>query len=156
MNDWYDNNLDTLRGIARRHGTSLSDTCGVASALSPRVQWERAVTMTDELLASWAAGEPRRPSGCLTTSYSAALRVLELGPERALVGPKTQAFYRALMGDHGAVVIDVWIIKSLRVRVGTPKQYAAAAAVVRYIASELGTSPRDLQAELWVQARGRA
>ncbi len=68
-------------------------------------------------------------------------------------GPKTGAFYRALRGDHEAIVLDVWMSKLFGVDqkiFGTKSGYQMYSDRIRIIANQYGYSPRDTQACLWV------
>ena len=77
----------------------------------------------------------------------------------ALKGDKTNAFARAIAGDHDAVVIDVWMIKAAGMdgKKGVNKtQYRELADAVREVAALRGLTPRTCQALIWIVKRGSA
>lgn len=68
-------------------------------------------------------------------------------------GPKTGAFYKALMGDTQAIVLDVWMSKLFGVDqkiFGTKTGYQLYSDKIKVIAEQHELSPRDTQACLWV------
>jgi hypothetical protein len=79
-------------------------------------------------------------------------------PERVLAGPKIVEFYRAIMGDTDAVVLDTWMLKMLRHHrsSATPNQHARLAAVLERDAALVGVPPAVYQAVVWCAIRGRA
>jgi hypothetical protein len=70
-------------------------------------------------------------------------------------GLKVTSFYRAIMGDPDAVVLDRWALRA----VGhdrdtcTPLQYARYSAMYSEAAHAVGESPRDFQAIVWTVMR---
>ena len=76
-------------------------------------------------------------------------------PDLVLRGPKIRAFYRALLGDDEAVVIDTWMLRALgHHEKPTPKQYKRLAQRVRREARRRGIPPAVWQAIVWCKARG--
>lgn len=149
---WYREARRTARRVARQTGTTLARACGVLAAISPRLQWKHNVNAGVALL----RGEP--VSGVFRASLAKARRILAGEPPLGvLAGQKVRAFYRALMGDERAAVVDVWIARAVGIQDSpTARQYADVAAALLTAAERVGTTPARLQAAVWVQVRGRA
>jgi hypothetical protein len=151
---WYRNARRIAREMARRHGVSLATAAGVIAALSPRLMWVRNVLVADMVCA-----QELRVPGVFAASLAKA-RAIRAGAKPTLVlrGPKVRAFYRALMGDEQATVVDVWTARAagLRGDALTDKQYADVSAALHLGAKEVRTTASRLQAVAWVAIRGRA
>jgi hypothetical protein len=159
---WYATANGTARALAA--GTdgrvSLEQAAGVIAALSPRMQWGRNVRLAALVVDAHGLNLPM-PGGVFRRQLDTACAILD-GRLDGPTGPKVSAFYRAILGDHDAVVVDVWAARAagLDMPDGTtisPAQYRRIAAAYRSAAAAIGTvSPRDLQAAVWVATRGRA
>ena len=140
--------------MARIHGCTLATSAGVIAALSPRLGWTYNVLAADLVL-----GQAEHVPGVFRASLAKARRIAEgARPTAVLSGPKVRAFYRALMGDESAAVVDVWTARAAGLDGSqlTPKQYDAVARALRMGADEVGTTTSRLQAVAWVAVRGRA
>ena len=49
--DWYYNAQKTAGEIAKRYNVSIEIACGVLSALSPNIKWQRTILCTDVIFA---------------------------------------------------------------------------------------------------------
>jgi hypothetical protein len=149
---WYSNSRRVARRLARENGVTLSVAAGVIAALSPRVQWAVNVRMAEALLSK---GE----TAGLGNSLEAARRIIDgEKPTSVLKGPKTNAFYRAIMGDEDSVVLDSWMLYAAGWHKDgcTPKEYTTLAECLRRAAERHSVSPREFQAIVWTHVRGRA
>lgn len=151
-NDWYATARKQARALAKQHGTTLARAAGVIAALSPRVTWSNNLR-----LASAVLGKTYR-RGAFKASLAKAVAIRDGGrPLKVLSGPKVRAFYRAIMGDHNAAVIDVWMLRALRwFKALKTKAYQALTAVIKAAAVAMGTTVAKLQAVIWTTVRGRA
>ena len=127
---------------------SMEVGASVLSAFSPREKWAR----NCDLSRKFASGEPTPCLGMSIRNANASV----LSGFTALKGKKTNAFARAIAGDDDAVVIDTWMLKPLKMKSVTPKQYDLITLVITSLAKEVGMTPRDLQAALWIHIRGSA
>ena len=127
---------------------SLEVASSVLSAFSPREKWARNCDMARK----FARGEPTPCLGMSIRNANASV----LQGFNALKGRKTNAFARAIAGDGSAVVIDTWMLKPLGLKSVTPKQYDMLVGAIQDIAKEVGMTPRNLQAALWIHIRGSA
>lgn len=149
---WYRESRRHARRLAREHGVPVSRAAGVIAALSPRVQWKVNLRLADDAL----AGRPVR--GLKTSAAKAAAIVNGARPLDVLKGPKTRAFYRAIMGSEDAAVVDTWMLKAA----GWPstsvtgKQYARVAAAMDAAAQSVGVPTATFQATVWTEVRGKA
>ena len=131
------------------------------SAFSPRVTW----VLNKRKALQYSYGN--RPAG-LRSALDTADRCLTEG-FNGLRGPKTNAFARAIAGDKDAVVIDIWMCRAAGLTYGPKSKYAgqakdapsaveyrAIAAAVRLMADSWNMPAADMQALLWILARGKA
>lgn len=147
---WYRQSRRTARGLARKHGTTVATSAGVIAALSPRIQWKTNVMGADHILGGGNTGPG------FNRNVEKALRIREgERPLSVLGGPKVRAFYRAIMGDKDAVVIDVWMWRAMGLQPGE-MPYEKAAELVRRCAEEQGLPVADFQALVWTAVRGGA
>jgi hypothetical protein len=149
---WYRESRRTARRLARENDRTLSCAAGVIAALSPQVRWAENVRMAEEVMRT---GETTG----LGLSRDRAWRIwLGERPLRVLGGPKTRAFYRAMMGDENAAVIDTWMLFALGWPTSSisPKNYEKCADALREAARLANTGTSTFQAMVWTQVRGGA
>lgn len=153
--EWYDAAHERCAAIAGPH-LPVETVARVMAILSPRCFWQTCVTWTEAVVQAYLAGHPV-PAVSTGANRSKAWR--ELHGEAALSGPKIDAFARAILGDHTAVVIDSWTLRTVGlspvVKV-TPKRQRWITAAYTEAAEKVGETPRDMQAILWCAVRGRA
>jgi len=148
---WYREAHAACVRMAQEHGTSLHVVAGVVAALSPRMPWSRNLYLARNVLAG-------SRSGCLSGSIDKAARIIAGDdPLTVLGGPKTRAFYRALIGDSDAIVVDVWMLRALGHGKDscTPRQYDGFTRTILEAAQAVGENPADFQAIVWCVIRGR-
>jgi hypothetical protein len=151
---WYRESRRFARSLQREHGGGLAKPAGVIAALSPQVQWAVNKRMAAHYMAHGEPGE-----GCLRLSEERAYRIWRGDkPLSVLRGPKTRAFYRAIMGDENAAVVDTWILAAVNwpSRGISPKQYERVAAALKDAARVTGLGTATFQAVVWVVVRGGA
>jgi hypothetical protein len=75
---------------------------------------------------------------------------------KALRGPKTNAFARAIAGDENAVVVDVWMMRAAGYGVDSPNktQYTEVTEAIKTVSNKFGLTPRTTQALIWIMVRG--
>lgn len=150
---WYRESRRQARRLSREHGVTMATAAGVIAALSPRVQWAVNLRMADAMLGG-------RPAGGLGASLAKAQAIIEgCRPLDVLRGPKTRAFYRAIMGDESAVTVDVWMMRAVGRAEQSPRNaadYKAVAETITSAAIIAGCTPATFQAIVWTAVRGRA
>lgn len=131
---------------------SMEVAASIVSAFSPRVTWNH----NKAKALQYAQGIT--PKG-LRSHVVAADRCCRMG-FKGLNGPKTHAFARAIAGDSGAVVVDVWMCRAAGLGKDAPNrtEYRAIADAIRSIAATptVCMAPATLQALLWIIVRGKA
>ncbi len=147
---WYRESRRTARALARKHDTTLATAAGVIAALSPRIRWRENVLGADHILGGADSG----PGFNRNVEKACRIRDGER-PLSVLGGPKVTAFYRAIMGDKEAAVIDVWMWRAMGIKPGEVP-YAVAEACLREAAAKAGVSVSDFQAIVWTHVRGGA
>lgn len=149
---WYATAGDIVTELAERYQVSRECAAGVIAVTSPRLQWKRNIQVSHEVLAGLM------PRGLFKANARKAMAIRNgAEPLDVIKGPKTRAFYRAIMGDPDAVVIDVWMLRVLKfTRKLTTKAYDLLADIIRQAAKGVGMTPASFQAVVWVAVRGRA
>lgn len=150
---WYPEARRTVRQLADASGSSQAVAAGVVAALSPRLMWVVNVRAAGVVLQGGI------PAGVFKTSLYKAQRIASRAarPLDVLRGPKVRAFYRAIMGDTRAAVVDVWVLRVAGwARSLTERAYAQVAGALEVAAAKLRVSVTDLQATAWVAIRGSA
>jgi len=147
---WYLDAERVAHEVARNLGVDLESGASVVSAFSPRERWTNNV----EKAVAFSLGQ--KVVG-LSNNLKMAQKSVKLGFD-ALNGQKTNAFARAIAGDEQAVVIDVWMLRALGIEGKTPTQtqYKEMARAVKQTAAFYGTTPRTMQALIWIIVRRSA
>lgn len=150
--DWYSLALLEAVQMALQYHVPVRCAAGIIAALSPRKKWAQNLKQARELLKN------RTVPGIGHFVRTATSIMNGSDPVLALRGPKTLAFYEAIMGNVDAVVVDVWMLRALGVEKQkiTPKQYAQYAEVVREAALDCHEHPAEFQAIVWCAIRGGA
>ncbi len=149
---WYAAARREARKLAKDSGRTLSVAAGVIAALSPRAHWKTNLQWANYSCATGCA------KGGLTTCVAKAQRILDgERPLTVLSGPKVRAFYRAIMGDSGASVVDVWIAYAVGVDSNgwSEKQYNIVAKALTDAAKSVGKPTAIFQAIVWIAVRGK-
>jgi hypothetical protein len=147
---WYMDAERVAAEVARNLKTTLEVGATVVSAFSPRERWTNNVAKA----ISFSLGN--HVPGFKHNMFMAN-NALTMG-FKALNGPKTNAFAKAIAGDENAVVIDVWMLRALGIEKKSPtqSQYKEMAKAVTTVATEHGMTPRAMQALIWIIVRGSA
>lgn len=180
---WYDSAADMIRADAETYGVPYSTAAAVYAACSINASWAANVTIARRWL-QYATGGTR-PSGLsavavrcdaaitarVDTFEAAWSAVLQGGDAR---GSKVASFCANFHGRTDFVTVDRWAMagagqctvtvnaKGKRTPCDThskaPKgpKYDRVADAYRTVAAELGITPRELQAAVWVAVRGSA
>lgn len=150
---WYPEARRRLRELAFAYDHGYAQVAAVFAIVSPELQLRTCFQITEAILRGerdagrYPAMQGPRVRGALASRY----------PGRFARGPKVNAFYRALMGDTSAVVIDRWSARAagwsgqqndipITVRREIEAAYLAAAA-------EVEERVREFQAITWLALR---
>jgi len=160
---WYNEAREFAASLmVHRPEWSMQVAASVVSAFSPRVTWAH----NKAKALQYAQGIT--PKGL--TAHVLNAEACEFHGFGALNGPKTNAFARAIAGDSGAVVVDVWMCRAAGLtftkgkRTGEAKdsptkvEYRAIADAIRALAATptVCMEPATLQALLWIVIRGKS
>ncbi len=149
--EWYKAARKVARDIARTNDVTLSQAAGVLAAVSPRMRWHSNIDIARTLC------EGKAVQGVFGNNLRKAERILAgERPLDVLGGDKVRAFYRAIMGDAQAVVLDVWMMRAAGWTKATltSKEYESLAAALLAAASREGVDPANFQAVVWTHVRG--
>lgn len=149
---WYPETNRRLREIAARTGNTPAQAAAVFSIVSPAVQLITALEWTEEILRGERMGgrypnmQGPRIEAALATRY----------PVKAITGPKVNPFYRAIMGDTSALVLDRWAAFAAghqRDRDIPPAVRRSLEVAYRAAAAAVGETVRAFQAIVWIMVR---
>jgi hypothetical protein len=155
---WYDTYRAECDAIAAEHEAPLDAVVATACITSADAQLAANVGWTRRAVASRGAEPAGRYPNTMQARYAPILDG-SVPPEDGLGnGPKVRAFYRAILGDPDAVVLDRWALRAAGHPrdTATPKQYARIADEYRAAAAAVGEDPRDFQAIVWIVTRESA
>lgn len=155
---WYVEAHGIARDQAEEHGVTIEVASGVLAAMSPRLGWGPNVMIAERMLASRGTLD----RGALGRSLQQARHIYH-GTEPLLVlgGPKTRAFYSAILtaGESTDPVIDrhAWdmLTGERQAPPPTAKQYVTAAERMSRAASILDETVHVVQAVTWLAWRSR-
>lgn len=148
---WYSDTRRYARLLATEHGGGVGRAAGIIAALSPQIQWERNKLLAAEVMCDG------RVTGQSRANVLKSLRIYDgERPLSVLGGPKVRAFYRAIMGDEDAAVLDGWMSRALGRPVAffSARQYERCAAALREAASYTSLTTAQFQAVVWTHVRG--
>lgn len=154
---WYGTAGRMVRSIAADTRTDAERVALALAALSPRNPWRWNVAD------AYAFATAARDGGAMPAATTfmvnrerawSALRDGAAGWQTR--APKVRAFVAAILGDHGAVVVDTWAV-----RVATrgilaevrDAEYDHVAAAYRDAAAMVGETPAAVQAITWIVAQ---
>jgi hypothetical protein len=150
---WYPRTLALAAEMARETGRTVECAAGVIAAMSPRLQWHLNVQYAWDIL--------RGGSGSgLTRSLANAHRIVQgAHPLDVLNGPKTRAFYGAIMGTGHTATVDAWAVQGATERAYgavAPARYDDVAAAYATAAERCGENVHAMQAIVWVAVNAAA
>lgn len=164
---WYEVAELTIEGILAVNNMRRLDTVTVAAivaVLSPQMRWEQNMALANGVVQHHQDGGQyenfTHNSGAFQDNVKKAFDILNGTLEPTdIQGLKVRAFHAALLGDKSAVVVDTWI---RRAWLGEkewgkllPSEYKTITASICYLASEYNTTPREMQAIIWVTLRNK-
>jgi hypothetical protein len=159
---WYDTQREIIRELARAHNLPLDTVAACVAALSPMTRWTANVAGAIRLLRAWENGEPAPPRNA-TLFYKNARKAWRIlggaNPwEEFLTSPKVLAFWANLTGDENEVTVDTWMLRCAGEENAAKNGCKAAlynrvTYAVRDAAQQVGETPAQFQAIVWVQIR---
>lgn len=145
---WYAIGREQMTTAANQLNSCPRQFALLLSAYSPRVHVARAFKN-----AVYHVEHGTRPPGSMALHWKLATEGLDRG---YLLGPKIEAFRRAILGEPDALVIDVWAARGLRVeqrRVFLKSVYPRIERLFNRAADRLGWSVSEVQASQWLTVR---
>lgn len=149
--DWYVTARETVDEYAQAWALPRPMVAGIIAALSQRRTWQVNLRMARLCIAG------HRPRGLSAPIDKATAIRNGADPDTVLTGNKIRAFYRAILGDSEAIVLDVHMLRAAgHGKSTTPKQYRELALVLHEEALSVHETPAAYQAIVWCQVRGKA
>lgn len=165
---WYGTaHAEALR-LAMQAGVTVHVAAGVIAALSPRMRWVDNLQDARKMLVD---GDRFYGMMALPSNILKAIRIIDgEDPETVLGGRKVRSFYRNILFPVTSLDVtqDVWFLRHVVPAewtngytqyahfLGRKGVYDAIAEAIRDLADDFAVLPHQLQAALWVQARGQA
>lgn len=161
---WYWDAQAFCEFTARKYGLSLSQVCGIVSALSPACSWQRNKQETTWLIESNLEDYEVEPLNFTTygNNIVKAQRIYSGDDPGQLfslkTGAKTFNFYHNMLEPHNPdfVTIDrhaLTAIDSKLIHQPTKNQYQTIADHFKRSACELGMIPCQFQAIIWIHVK---
>jgi hypothetical protein len=129
---------------------------GVVAVTSPMLRWSQNIKVAEAYCRQYQAGLPREewvPAIYVGRSMARAHLILQ-GDWTALSGPKVEAFFENLRGNHDVVTVDTWMIRlGLKSNEATPKRLTLIVTACERVAAKLDMWPAEVQAIAWLVAR---
>lgn len=169
--DWYQDAHDfSIDASADSwEGLSVIQVCGVISALSPMVSWNRNLELVALALTYHQNGKTHFDMPCLKANAKKAWDIMSLLPSEnkiedkilaILRGDKVSSFFLNILYPDQAISITIdrhalsiclgqWLTDE-QMRTMTPKQYLFFEECYRWTAVKLGVNPLLLQSATWV------
>jgi hypothetical protein len=161
---WYAHARSLVFELSMAFGTTEQIVAGVLAALSQRTQWSTNIDRATRVL------DGDNDPGGLPAAADKAIRIRNGEDPETVLGErayKVKAFYRALLGDDDAAVIDTWMLDALdwykvskvtgeRYQSYTALQYQRLVDVLRAEAQRVGLAITEYQATVWCVIRGRS
>ncbi len=154
---WYPLATDWCRFRSGLYDISLAKVAGVLAATSPRLQWDVNKRVTQQIIGNHVTNKGTFVAGVFTRSVLKANRILAgEKPTTVLTGPKTNRFYRNIMGNQDCVTIDSWAARVAGFDgKSITRSYDELESAYQLAAFQLGIPPSTLQATTWIVQRGR-
>lgn len=150
---WYTMAQREAMKLSRDTGVTLHRAAAIIAVLSPQLQWGVNLRIARQVCEYGEALE-----GVLRANEDKARRIMAgERPLAVLGGPKVRAFYRAMLGDENAAVLDTWMWYALGWPEGGAKsgrRYEEAANALREAARRVELSVPQFQAIIWWHVRG--
>ena len=148
---WYTSTGRWCARLSARYDVPIEAVAGIVAVLSQRKRWRE-----NRLEAVRALqGKDIRALGTVRVKVK---NILAGRVDISVKGPKIRAFWRAILGDPDAVVLDSWMLKAYgetRKRL-TPLQYSHLANKLRRDAAYEEADSAVFQAVVWCVIRGAA
>jgi hypothetical protein len=146
--DWYWRSRQQARRLARLGGVSVRAAAGIIAALSPNTLWKANITLAEHVLLH---SEPKGFRG----NWKKAERIRDgERPLSVLRGPKVRAFYRAIMGDEDAAVLDRWMWRAMGFDEHKHPAYEVGQQILADAAAIVGLPTATFQMVVWTGIRG--
>ena len=149
---WYRETGAWCYRLGRRYHVPRKTVAAIVAVLSQRKRWR------ENRLETVRALRGHKPKA-LGTVADKVQRLLAGEDPRVIVrGQKIRAFWRAILGDRDAVVLDVWMLRAYGQgkKALTELQYRNLADRLRRDARRVGAAPVEFQAVVWCMIRGAA
>ena len=161
---WYPRANAFINDLAAEFDLTVEIVASVVAALSPMNRWGQNMTDARNLIAAWATGAGLDDVSVCTFNGNKrkAWAILNEQDPGLLSGIKVTAFAQNLMGNWNDVTIDRHAFNAAiahREIVGdrglsiTDKRNRLASEAYRTLAAEVGISPAQLQAIIWLAWR---
>jgi len=164
---WYPDRCgDVIHRMQSVSGMNEWQCCVILAATSANTRWHdnvRRAIQAAEYIGGRDVPFPSGPPYHVDNILWAGFHRHE--PEHKLTGRKTSNFARAIYGDETAVTVDLWMCMAAQIKnrnrkpvtnPGRGTHYDVVEDAIVHVSADIGMSPRDTQALIWIQVRGSA
>lgn len=153
---WYPQARQLMIELAEETGYTLDQAVAVMAITSPGAQLSTNLDWTRTALRTNGTAKVGRFPNAMRPKIQAVLADAELAHEY-VTGPKVSPFFRAILGDEDALVLDRWALYAAghldRDTVPGPVMRRKIEDAYRRAAKRAGMAVRDFQAALWIDVR---
>jgi hypothetical protein len=145
--DWYTQARQTLWTVFGEDGDLVAR---LIAATSPQVKVSRNLDLALQAYQQHKLGLDPVPKGVIPGAVGNIYRAIRGEP---LSGPKVSRFAANILGDKSPVTVDVWMMRLFGLpydKAPTAQQYRMISEWTGQLAQEMGVSPSEMQAALWV------
>jgi hypothetical protein len=157
---WYPQAWNHCLDVAKVYPVTAQRVAAVMAVTSPRARWAANVAATYAIVEdSFKPNYQRRSGyGILGANSRKGLEVMTgRYYSRLVTGPKVSTFYANILGHTDMVTVDSLMSKAAGYGSDvSPKIRAEVTDACENLATVFDTTPRDMQAAVWIAFRGAA
>jgi hypothetical protein len=147
---WYSKARESIKALAKREGIPFKTLAGVVAITSQNIRLHH----NESIVLDWIKNGANVDAANKVKHFGVVKRNLaEFLQNGTVRGPKISAFYRALLGDTSAIVLDTHMAKVFLPKskgdAWTKGQMQKAESKILKISNQLGWKPCHVQAAIW-------
>jgi len=158
--EWYPKAWDHCLNLSKQYGVSGQRVAAVLAVTSPRARWGKNLEATYSIVADAFVADYMRKSsyGILGANARKGTQIMsDRYYSKLVTGEKVSAFYLNILGHKQPVTVDSLMSKAAGYGSDvSPKIRGEVTEACENLALVFDTTPRDMQAAVWIAYRGSA